>query len=63
MKPYIPQEYQEEEKRLQELMLSMDEDFTIEEFIEQYASTEYKTYLRQTKEETDKLWEQGIIVN
>ena len=63
MKPYIPKEFQEEENRLMQLILSSEEELDIEEFIEKYASKEYKQYLKDDEEETVKLWAQGIIVN
>lgn len=63
MKPYITPEFQEEENRLMQLMLNLEEELTLEEFIEKYASQEYKQYLKKDKEETARLWEQGIIVD
>lgn len=54
--------YLEEEKKLIDIMLNSDEELTMEEYVEKYASDEYKAYLKMERERQDELRKQGIIV-
>lgn len=55
-------EIEEEDRRLGELICNSDEELTIEEMIEKYASAHYKAYLIESEKREKMLWEKyGVI--
>ena len=62
MSPYMTEELKKEEKKIIDIMLNSDEELTMDEFVEKYASDKYKDYLRAERKRQDELLKQGIIV-
>lgn len=60
---YIPENMIEENNRLMELMCESDEELSVDEFVEKYASNEYKAYFKSQKEEKEKNFKNGVIVD
>lgn len=63
MRPNRPAFVVEEEERVLKKVMDMDEDITIEDAIEKYASEKYKDYLKEKRQEELELQEQGIIAD
>lgn len=62
MKPYYPtKELEEENDRLVAMILSSEQDWSIDQFIEVYASKNYKEYLKNREKRRRRLLAQGII--
>jgi len=57
----LPEKIKLEESRLTEMMMNLDEEITIEEFIQKYASEDYKKFLKDRNQRKEELWKQGII--
>lgn len=57
----LPEKIKLEESRLAEMMMNSDEEITIEEFIQKYASEDYKKFLKDRDQRKEELWKQGII--
>ena len=55
MSPYMTEELKKEEKKIIDIMLNSDEELTMDEFVEKYASDKYKDYLRAERKRQDEL--------
>lgn len=63
MKPYFPtEELREENDRLIELFLSIQEDVDVDEFIEENASDEYRHFIQEEEKRKEDLFKKGIII-
>ena len=63
MKPYYPtKELEEENDRLCELIINSNENLSIDEFIDKYASDDYKKYLVKRRKRYERLLAKGIMV-
>lgn len=59
---YIPKELEEERNRLIEEYLESDSEISVREFIEIYASEEYKSWAREWKKEVEEQKKRGIVI-
>lgn len=53
----------EEEKRMFYLIKNSDEELSFEEFLDKYASEEYKDYIKRKKAEKEELRKHGIFID
>lgn len=53
----------EEEKRMFYLIKNSDEELSFEEFLDKYASEEYKDYVKKKNAEKEELWKRGIVID
>ena len=63
MQAYIPENLKAENNRLMFMVKNLDEDMTIDEFIEKNASEEYKDFIEKKEKRKNKLLSKGIIQN
>ena len=63
MRAYRPSFVMQEEEKLMKEYMNLDDDIEIDDFINQYASDKYKSYIRKKRQEDKEYFEQGIIVN
>lgn len=52
-----------EKKRLIDIILNSDEELSIQEFIDKYASDEYKKWSRRYDKQKEKDLKRGVIVD
>ena len=62
MRNCTPLEFQEEENKLAQMYIESEEDLTVAEFTEKYASEDYKKYFKEYQKERERLFAEGIIV-
>lgn len=53
---------EEERKRMYYLIENSDEELSMDQFLEKYASEEYKEYIKKMKKDKQELREQGITI-
>lgn len=58
---YFPEELQEENERLINMICAPDAEFSPEEIVEKYASETYKEYIKKREEERKAYFEKGIL--
>ena len=63
MQAYVPENLKAENNRLMLLVRDLDEDMTIDEFIERNASDDYKAFIVKKEKRKKKLLSKGIIEN
>ena len=61
MQAYVPENLRAENNRLMFMVKNLDEDMTIDEFIEKNASDEYKAFIEKREKRKKKLLSKGII--
>lgn len=52
-----------EEARLMDIIMNSDEELSIQEFIDKYASDEYKKWSRRYDKQKEKDLKRGVIVD
>ena len=58
-----PLKFRAEEEKITQMYIETEEDLTVEEFVNKYASEGYKKYFKEYEEERDRLLAEGIIVD
>ena len=63
MQAYIPSSLKEENDNLIDMAMNLTDDISDKEFLEKYASEEFKEFIQRSEKRRKRLWQQGVVEN